>query len=348
VDLAVVPQYLRSGNFSKQVEALQFIFQQLSRVDAFPSSEIMSAIVEFGLSSESPQVREKSFRLVQFLYIKKRPYRWSDIRSAVHTEFSTAENVKSISAAIGVLATITDTDLILFCISRESTTAIKECCESPDENVRRVSILGFGKLLFRVWRILFCGSLDLEGIIKVESASELARVKEDFSEFMFDVMKSISSYVNGHPLPIGSSLDASGQPKQPFENSFGCFEACCEVVAEVFEIYNECFDNIFQYALSLLGSSPYSNVFTQIWNKTTYHNINWTNDECAKRCQTTAAGMIPLVQRIIREIGNDPFGLISRWKAWHPCQSCARLITGFIIIILHEAPCGAYSQGDCL
>lgn len=82
---------MRSGNVAKQFSAIQLIVDTMKTSLHFPNQELLTAVVEHGLTCDNDSVREKSFRLVEYIYLKKRPFRWGEICEAVMTELRSGE-----------------------------------------------------------------------------------------------------------------------------------------------------------------------------------------------------------------------------------------------------------------
>ena len=215
-------QALKSGNIGKQISAMNYIFEIVKSSAAFPSQSVLGSVIESGLSSENNEIREKSFRLIQYLYIKKRSFLWNDIRATVMTELSTAECENCLSAAIAVLASVDDRELISFFCSKEGMSVVKSCCNFPQVELRRTSIVGLGNLLFRVWCLLI--EEDLEGLLRCESITDARRLKEDYCDFVGEMAVLFSDGVLGK---------FSGTSTEALEDCFSSFEGSCETLVEV-------------------------------------------------------------------------------------------------------------------
>ena len=144
MDPSTIAAFLRSGNAQKQIAAIIALTQQYLASPSLPTSDVLSAVIENGLNSENNELREKSFRFIFVLYDQKRSVRWNEIRSAVSTELSTAECSRCLSAAVAVLTSVEEFELLSFCCSKEGTSIIKSCCLLPDNELRRTAIIGLG------------------------------------------------------------------------------------------------------------------------------------------------------------------------------------------------------------
>lgn len=206
-----------------------------------------------------------------------------------------------------------DKDLLLFFVSRDGASVTRTCCALINNELRRISVIGLGNLLLRVWAVVDSDVL-LEGIMVSESLSDTRRLKEDFVDFATDLIKMFSSGVLGK------------YPKDPthqIEDSFTTFQAYCDVLAALFNMYNQAFDKVKAWNNSLLGITD-----------STSNSIS--EDSIVSRAKSVA--MVPLVKAAITVLCADPYLLLARWEQWHASGSCARLISGLVLALLNECP----------
>ena len=234
----------RSSNFDLQQDVITKLFDQIELDNHYiPADSIVKSIVEDGLTSESLNVREKSYRVIQLLYHRKslRHHHWNEVQAAVvgliseifefDSENNQSSNMnsnldttttkyydKTLSAAIGLLCSLDDSILILFFM--ENINSIQKCFIIPDNNLRFISIIGLGKLLVRVINLLN-DSLEIEMLIKVESYSDSKKKKDDFVEIALDTIKSFTKGVTGMgPVDLDAHVDMKTEPLQVTYNIY--------------------------------------------------------------------------------------------------------------------------------
>lgn len=318
-DVLLAAQSLKSGNPVKQLKAIQQISDSVVMSLAFPSNEILVSIIDYGLSSENNQVRVKSFRLIQYLYVKKRTFLWAEIRDAIVAELSTAECCNCLAAAIALLGSVDDKELITFFLSKDGMSIIKSCCSLPDPELRRISFIGLGNLLLRTWQSVSYN--DIEVIISVESVADSRRVKEDFIDFSLEI---ISLFANGaigkiNPTPPTES-------SQPMEDCFSGFEGSCVALSYFFNAYNSNFDQLDLWSSSLIGLSRYIS----------------TNDSAVRRCN--AANLVPVIKQALATLLADPCAILTRWETWNAATASTRLVSGMVLALLNDLPPGFSSS----
>lgn len=292
-----------------------------------PPNEVISAVIECGMSSEDTRVREKSFRLFQFLYATRggSPFRWGEVRSAVLTELGTAsvESASSLSAALGILSKLTDPHLVAFLLSKEGASIIKTCgCVAQPPPLCRIAIPAIGKLLLRAWLAVMTEDtrmgLQLESLCRFESYTDVKRAKEDIADIILEVFRGFSGYVVGDRAIIqaasnvinnGEGSGSSGAVDSDYYNVITS-DACCSALVEVMEMYLSSFDKVEEWVTSLTATGGKEGPGGGRWRANT-QGVGYPPTLSAI-ADSRSPTLSPLIHSIFSVLSSDIYLLITR------------------------------------
>lgn len=305
----------------------------------YPSPSTITKIIENGMSNESNEIREKSFRLFQYLYLERdQAIRWEGdygVKACILTELKMAslESKFPLTAAIALLSSVKDEELVILLCSKEGSTAFKSCCTSPNMEVRKIAISGLSPLIIRVWVAImsenYCNinnsnGISLEACVHFDSSSDSRRAQEFFAEFAIDLFKSYANVLACVEDPNYDPTD----PNSLLISDLSMIDVYCDAIAIVFDYYNKGFNNINDWIRCLLASS----------------NINTIKNK------SYCSSISNLLQPIFSILFNDPHLLIARWKISSSYNtsltnkgqnSFSRLISLMICTLLQEMPEGS-------
>jgi hypothetical protein len=305
----------------------------------YPSPSTITKIIENGMSNESNEIREKSFRLFQYLYIERdQAIRWEGdygVKASILTELKMAslESKFPLTAAIALLSSVNDEELVLLLCSKEGSAAFKSCCTTPNMEVRKIAISGLSPLIVRVWVSImsenYCNinnsiGISLEACMHFDSPSDSRRAQEDFAEFAIDLFKSFANVLASVEDPNYDPTD----PNSLLISDISMVDIYCDAITVVFDYYIKGFDNVNEWIRCLLASS----------------NINKLPNK------SYCSSIISLLQPIFYILFNDPYLLITRWKESSSYttsltnkgqNSFSRLISVMLFTLLQEMPEGS-------
>lgn len=144
------------------------------------------------------------------------------VSSGDGSSMSSVENESQAIHRMAVLATLSIQDLILFFYSKEGQVEVKESIVLANEDLRRVAVVGFGRMLLTAWEA--ASQCDIESIFRFSSSAEARRMGEDFTDFSCEIIKQFSLGVTGKA--------ASVDPLLPMDDNQILFQVemhCCLV-----------------------------------------------------------------------------------------------------------------------
>jgi hypothetical protein len=228
----------------------------------------------------------------------------------VLSELTSMETPAAFSAALANLWQADQVAMIGFFISKEYQASMKNAFQNQEEDLRRLAILGYGKLFLRVWAIIHQeGTAGLEGFIKFNSLAEVRRAMDDFIDFGVDMVRQFSTALSGAPI-VSSDIT---QP--PISLTYSCFCAYCEVLNDMLSVAVATYSNLRRWCDALQGTATVSS----------------SNPIDVTHWQILVS---TCVSSIIKDVGE-----IQSWSTrWRACEAYFRLISSAILIILHDIP----------
>ena len=223
---------------------------------------------------------------------------------------SAMEDLDKFCSAISELWDLEDFEIAQYIMIKDNWNLIKSACVHPHDEMRRIAILGFGKLMLKSWAILH-ELFEIDFLSKQSSLAETRRYKEDFADFGVELCVLISSHILG----VFIGVDAL-QPTLTL--TLGCFDACCEVIQD-------------------LLSSTIGHCSVQRWSSYFEGDGGLGGDgalhgrQCSEYWRQLNCASVSVL------LGN--FGqLVSNHIRWPESQHCTRLISSLLIFILRELP----------
>jgi len=118
---------------------------------------------------------------------------------------------------------------------------------------------------------------------------------------------------------------------QKLQHNILSMDAYCEVLAEVFDRYNQGFDELGEWIRCLLGCAG--------------SGEEYVGKLAINRAKASSATVAPLIKIIISVLGQDLYLLLTRWKQYpshkeYKRNAYSRLITGVSLALLREIPWG--------
>jgi hypothetical protein len=126
------------------------------------------------------------------------------VSSGDGSSMSSVENESQAIHRMAVLATLSIQDLILFFYSKEGQVEVKESIVLENEDLRRVAVVGFGRMLLTAWEA--ASQCDIESILRFSSSAEARRMGEDFTDFSCEIIKQFSLGVTGKAASVDPLL----------------------------------------------------------------------------------------------------------------------------------------------
>jgi len=135
---------LKSKKSFKRVAALENAAHEL--LNTFCPDSILSLILEDGIGSETAVLRELSFSCIHsvYLYEGNTVRRWADVRTAILTEISSAEDPRGLAAALHILTLLRGFDLVSFFASKDVMSAMKDAIVAPEPLLRAAAVGSLG------------------------------------------------------------------------------------------------------------------------------------------------------------------------------------------------------------
>lgn len=326
-----VVDLLNSGNVPKQLSALLSISTYIQIYT--PSEEFWSALIEHGLSSDNDHIREAAFRCVFAMYLRQFGH-WTDVKTAIMSEISTADHPKSLRAALSIFNIIPKTELLLFFGSKEGAASILSGCTSDNLNIRAACVTTISPLLVDLW-ILLDGPVNPEGLIPTESTADGKRYTLDFKDLCLSLFKQFTSGLLGKSDLSGSLGTASTNDLQ----HPGCIASYFSAVAALLTRYNAGNCVVEKWVSALHGCLPASGCVVP---------------EIVERLadKQASAALYPLIKTVIPRLCSDPYLIISNWEnvcmsndhlSGGLCSDVAALaatecLNGLFIAISHNLP----------
>jgi hypothetical protein len=302
------------------------------------------------MTSEDPIIREASF-LVYNDIIKKSntnsltSTNWNEVKRLIINELGmvSSESISSLAAAISILYSIDDIELIRFICTEDASSNIRSLCTTTiQSDVRHVGVLGFGSLLLKSWSKIMednnnsinSGSgINIETILRFDSYSDSRRMKETFSDLVLDLFKEFSLVLMKAGSNSNNSISTTMDQKA--KHTIQSMDAYCEVLLEVFDRYNQGFDELGEWIRTLLGCAGTGE--------------EYVSKRALARARANSATIAPLIKTIMMIIGQDLHLLMTRWRQY-PCHkdykrnAYSRLITAISLMLLREMPAGCHSN----
>jgi len=332
---------LKSTKVDRQLQGLRILHDSLiqSQSISILSDDILSAIIENCLSSEGGEVRAQAYRVLQYIYSRRgRSVRWSEVASTLALELSDLENSDNknvLAAMIGLISSLQDAELVQFFI--DSCDSIKKSFYLIDPKMRYVSILGFGKLITKVIQIFDEKDFAIEAHChgsskrrgdgdeggsggKFESLAESRRAREELFDLFRDTVVLCCRVVVHEPVKVPQD-NIDSKVDVVLEESYQSFEACCEVICDMFCLYNSGQNVLTSWTDGLSGRRPGVNTYAQ-----------------ALRNQSVRLETGRLVAVAIRTLLKDNFILLDRRKQYPTSITLSNLISQLIMVLLQEVP----------
>ena len=225
------------------------------------------------------------------------------------TSMTSVETVDQAMHRIASLQTLSIEDLIVFFYSKEGQSEVRSSIVLENELIRNVSIIGFGKMILIAWESSM--KCNIENLVKFSSLSEAIRMKEDFSDFCCDVIKTFSQGA------IGKAPAAD--PQQHLDDSPTCVRGYCDALSDLLLQFNAKvfdFDNIVNGILGISGCA----------------------NNTSTRRSYDAITYLPLVKRVVGGLLRDGGHtlLITRWRNMSWCYEYTRLLSQLFLLLLGE------------
>ena len=220
-------------------------------------------------------------------------------------ELSAMDDSDRFCSAVGELWELDQFELVQFILTKENWTLMKTSCVHPLSELRRIAILGFGKLFIKSWTILH-DQFEVEYVSRQSSLSESRRFKEDLVDFGVELSVLLASQL----LDIVVGVDSQ---QQPLSLSLECFDACCEVIHDLVSSTdsNQC--AIQRWCLAFDGSLE--NLFRTSHGKVCWH---------------------PLTSAVVSLLMSNFSQLVSNHSRWPESQYGIRLISSLLVFVLRE------------
>jgi hypothetical protein len=249
---------------------------------------------------------------VRDLRVISHTQKMADPQQSFLSELSSMETPAGLANALAELWESPQLTIVLWFLSKESMVLIRGACQHQDDEIRRLAIVGYGKLLLRVWAVFYQdGSLGFEGIVKGGggSLSELRRAADDFVDFGVDLIRQYTTSLTGAPI-VSSDIT---QP--PILLTVGCFSAYCEVLNDLLSVVVSETSNFRKWCDALQGNST----------------INTSNAVHITHWQPLVSTCVSLLMKDIEEIRS--------WSArWRGCDLFYRLVSSALLVILRDIP----------
>ena len=222
---------------------------------------------------------------------------------------TSVETVEQAMHRIASLQTLSIEDIVVFFYSKEGQSEVRSSIVLDNELIRTIAVIGFGKMILVAWESSM--KCNIENLLKFSSLSEAIRMKEDFSDFAFDMMKSFSQGV------IGKAPAAD--PQQRLDDSSTCVRGYCESLSDLLLQFNGKISEFEENLNSILGKSGLS----------TASSVRRGYD---------AISFLPLVKRVIGGLLRDGGHslLIARWRNMSWCYEYTRLLSQLFLFLLHD------------
>lgn len=334
--LQFVENNLKSTKVERQLQGLQILRQSSISII---SDNILSVIIENCLSSEGNEVCAQAYRLLQYIYShRNRSLRWSEVTPILTLELSDLENSDNknvLAAMIGLISSLQDSELVQFFI--DSGDSIKKSFYLIDPKMRYIATLGFGKLIVKVIQIFDEDDFAIEAHChgntkrrsddddmgssgKFESLSDARRVREELFDLFRDLLVICSRVVAQEPVKVPQDNIDSKVDIELVE-TYQSFEACCEVIFDLFCLYNSGQNELTFWTDGLMGHRS----GLKTWNQ-------------MLRNQSVKLESARLVATAIKTLLKDNFILLDRRKQFPTSIALSNLISQLVLALLQEIP----------
>lgn len=220
--------------------------------------------------------------------------------SDVVSNMTSVETIEQGINRIAILETYSIQDLIKYFYSKKGQSEVKDSIILENEEIRKIAIIGFGRLLLFSWEMSY-EDIDIQNILKFSSLAEGRRMKEDYIDFSREIINSFAYSLIGKSTSSNKLQYQNNQFHTPVQENISLLQAYSEVLNDLFHRFDNEIQDIDDKLDIIMGYSNNSSN-SDISNTSKMSSMSKSNSHIKNRNiqrSYRALDYLPLVKNVL-------------------------------------------------